>query len=66
MRGSANRASFATFEVSVLAFACAAEGMIPRGLSQHRAGGLRHDMAWFSDLQGRLIATAIFVIGWKN
>jgi hypothetical protein len=40
--------------------------MIPRGLSQHRAGGLRHDMAWFSDLQGRLIATAIFVIGWKD
>ena len=37
---SANRASFATFEVSVLAFANAAEGMILRGLSQHSASGL--------------------------
>ena len=40
VRGSATARAFATFEVSVLAFAYAAEGMILRGLSQHRASGL--------------------------
>ena len=38
--GSVSARAFATFEVSVLAFAYTAVGMILHGLSQHRASGL--------------------------